>query len=91
MIDPNTDPLDSPQFDPRNSNFIIVSTSAMPCTVCEYIIFATMSMFDYEQQVQYNLMIVVQDSLNRSLSSSAAVTINVLPVNEYASIFIQLR
>ena len=91
VIDPNTDPLDSPRFDPRNSNFVIVSTSAMPCTVCEYIIFTTMSSFDYEQQTQYNVMVVVQDSLNRSLSSSATVTINVLPVNEYAPIFTKLR
>ena len=91
VIDPNTDPLDSPRFDPRNSNFVIVSTSATPCTVCEYIIFATMSSFDYEQQTQYNLIMVVWDSLNRSLSSSATVTINVLPVNEYAPIFTKLR
>ena len=83
VIDPNTDPLDSPQLVPPNSNFRIVPTST-PCTVCEYTIFNIMSRFDYETQTQYNLVVEVQDSLNRSLRSSATMTINVLPVNEYA-------
>ena len=90
VIDPNTDPLDSPQFVSPNSNFLIVPTST-PCTVCEYTIFTTLSRFDYETQTQYNLVIEVQDSLNRSLRSSATVTINVLPVNEFPPVFTQLR
>ena len=90
VIDPNTDPLDSPQFVSPNSNFRIVLSST-PCTVCEYTIFTIMSMFDYETQTQYNLVVEVQDSLNRSLRSSATVTINVLPVNEFPPVFTQLR
>ena len=92
VIDPNTDLLESPQFVPPNSNFFIFSTSATPCTaVCEYTIFTTLPRFDYEMQTQYNLVIEVQDSLNHSLISSATMTINVLPVNEFAPVFTQLR
>ena len=91
VIDPNTDPLHSPQFVAPNSNFFIVSTSAPPCTVCEYTILTTMPSFDYEMQTQYNLVIEVQDSLNQLLRSSATVTINVLPVNEFPPVFTQLR
>lgn len=91
VIDPNTDPLGSPRFDPPNNNFPIVLSSSPPCTVCEYTILTTMPSFDYETQTQYNLVIEVRDLLNHSLRSSATMTVNVLPVDEYAPVFTQLR
>jgi len=91
VIDPNSDPLDTPQFDPPNPSFLILLARPGPCTVCEYQILTTMPSFDHEEQMQYNFQIVVHDVENRSLSSSATMTINVLPVNEYAPEFTQLK
>ena len=87
VTDPNADPLDTPQVDPPNPMFPILQARPGLCTVCEYQILTTMPGFDYEEQSQYNLQIVVRDLANSSLSSSATLTINVLPVNEFAPEF----
>ncbi len=45
--------------------------------------------FNYEVEQQRNLELVAVDSMNPTLSSSATVRINILPVNEFPPVFVQ--
>ena len=44
---------------------------------------------DYELSQGYDFTLVVYDLINASLSSQASVRVNVIPVNEYAPVFIE--
>ena len=51
---------------------------------CNFLILSTVDL-DYESRTTYNFRVVATDS--QEMSSSADVTINVLPVNEYSPVF----
>ena len=51
---------------------------------CNFLILSTV-VLDYEYRTTYNFRVVATDS--QEMSSSADVTINVLPVNEYSPMF----
>ena len=51
---------------------------------CNFLILSTV-VLDYESRTTYNFRVVATDS--QEMSSSADVTINVLPVNEYSPMF----
>ena len=51
---------------------------------CNFLILLTKNL-DYESRTTYNFRVVATDS--QGMTSSADVTINVLPVNEYSPVF----
>ena len=90
VIDPNGDLISPPS---RNTSLFAIiphisndhENLPAPYSYFDILVYVNL---DYEQWSSFTFMITVIDTVFPSLSSTALVTINVLPVNEYSPMFL---
>ena len=88
VIDPNGDSIATPSS--NTSLFTIlthISDDNLPGPYSYFDIFVLVNL-NYEQQSMFSFAIVVTDTISRTLSSTALITVNVLPVNEHSPMFL---
>ena len=88
VIDPNSDSIPTPST--NTSLFTIISHVSddnlpRPYIYFDIVIFVQLN---YEQQSMFSFTMTVTDSVSSTLSSTAMVTVNVLPINEHPPQFL---
>lgn len=98
LIDPNggtslLTPSITPNEQGTSSFFSIITTDFAPQPHHAYFSYdlVVQHQFDYEQVQQVSLQLVAVDLQDQSLSSSASVTVNILPLNEFTPHFLMPR
>ena len=90
VIDPNGDSISTPSS--NASQFAIIPHISnddddlpVPYTYFDIVVFVNL---DFEQRSSFTFMMTVIDTVSPSLSSTALVTVHVLPINEYSPMFL---
>ena len=89
VIDPNGGSISTPSS--NTSLFTVishVSTDGNLPGPYSYFDIVVLVNLNYEQRSTFYFMMTVADSVSPTLSSTAFVTVNVLPVNEYSPVFL---
>lgn len=90
VIDPNGDAISTPS---TNTTLFAVfahipTGDSLPAGPYSYFDILAFVNLDYEQRSRFSFMMTVTDAISPTLSSTALVTVNVLPVNEHSPVFL---
>ena len=89
VIDPNGDPISAPST--NTSLFTIfphIPSSDDLLAPYSYFDILVLVNLNFEQRSMFSFTIIATDTVSPSLSSTALVTVRVLPVNEYSPVFL---